>query len=163
MPADGLAVAPAPARRTLRLLGSAKGMAGAVILGLALVVALLGPWLAPHDPAAQVVANRFLPPAWAPGGSWSYLLGGDNLGRDILSRVLVGTRASIAIGFSVVLAAMIVGSLLGALAGYFGGLADSAIMRLVDFQLSFPFILLAIVFMAVWPSTSPRISAGWIS
>jgi ABC-type dipeptide/oligopeptide/nickel transport system permease subunit len=151
MPADGagLALAPLPARRTPRLLGSAKGMAGAAILGLAVIVALLGPWLAPHEPAAQIVANRFLPPAWAPGGSWSYLLGGDNLGRDILSRVLVGTRASIAIGFSVVLAAMVVGSLLGALAGYFGGLADSAIMRLVDFQLSFPFILLAIIFMAV--------------
>jgi ABC-type dipeptide/oligopeptide/nickel transport system permease subunit len=151
MPADGagLALAPLPARRTPRLLGSAKGMAGAAILGLAVIVALLGPWLAPHEPAAQIVANRFLPPAWAPGGSWSYLLGGDNLGRDILSRVLVGTRASIANGFSVVLAAMVVGSLLGALAGYFGGLADSAIMRLVDFQLSFPFILLAIIFMAV--------------
>ena len=151
MPADaaGPALTPLPARRGARLLGSPKGMAGAIILGLALLTAALGPWLAPHDPAAQSVANRFLPPAWAPGGSWSYLLGGDNLGRDILSRVLVGTRASIAIGFSVVLAAMAVGSLLGALAGYFGGLADSAIMRLVDFQLSFPFILVAIVFMAV--------------
>jgi ABC-type dipeptide/oligopeptide/nickel transport system permease subunit len=150
MLAEGTALAaPPPARRASRLLSSPKGVIGAAILALAVGAALLGPWIAPHDPAAQVVANRFLPPAWAPGGSWSHLLGGDNLGRDILSRVLVGTRASIAIGFAVVLAAMTVGSLLGALAGYLGGAADSAIMRLVDFQLSFPFILLAIVCMAV--------------
>jgi len=110
---------------------------------------------------------RFAPPAWA-GGRWSYLLGGDSLGRDIFSRVVVGTRASIAIGFLVVAAAMIVGSLLGAIAGYAGGFADTAIMRVVDFQLSFPFILIAIVFLAIlgpgfWSTTIALMVGIWVN
>jgi ABC-type dipeptide/oligopeptide/nickel transport system permease subunit len=128
---------------------SPKGITGAVILALMLVLAILGPMIAPHDPAFQVVANRFLPPAWIEGGDWSFVLGGDNLGRDIFSRVLVGTQLSIALGVAVVFAAMVTGSLIGAIAGYFGGFVDSVIMRIVDFQLSFPFILLAIMCMAV--------------
>jgi ABC-type dipeptide/oligopeptide/nickel transport system permease subunit len=139
-----------PTRRffdTMR--GSPKGLTGVAILAIVLLTTIFAPYLAPHDPAQQVTADRFLPPAWAVGGSWSHLLGGDNLGRDIFSRVVVGTRASIAMGFLVVAAAMFIGSLLGAIAGYFGGLLDSLIMRVVDFQLAFPFILIAIVFMAV--------------
>ena len=133
----------------VELRSSYKGLSGFAILFVVMVATILAPLLAPHDPAYQSIDVRFLPPAWAEGGDWAYVLGGDNLGRDIFSRVLVGTQASIVIGFTVVLAAMIVGSLLGAVAGYFGGIADTIIMRLVDFQLSFPFILLAIVFMAI--------------
>jgi ABC-type dipeptide/oligopeptide/nickel transport system permease subunit len=149
------------------LAASPKGITGLAIVGLILVVAALAPAIAPHDPAAQLTEMRFAPPAWA-GGSWSYLLGGDSLGRDIFSRVVVGTRASIAIGFLVVAAAMIVGSLLGAIAGYAGGLADTAIMRVVDFQLSFPFILIAIVFLAIlgpgfWSTTVALMVGIWVN
>lgn len=145
------AAAPESAGRRFvtELRGSLKGTSGFAILLVVLVVTAFAPFLAPHDPALQAVDVKFLPPAWSEGGDWSYVLGGDNLGRDIFSRVIVGTRASIVIGFTVVLAAMIVGSLLGAVAGFFGGLVDTVIMRVVDFQLSFPFILLAIVFMAI--------------
>ena len=147
---------------------SPKGMTGLAIVVLVLLVAAIAPAIAPHDPAAQVTAMRFAPPAWAQGGTWSYLLGGDSLGRDIFSRVLVGARVSIAIGFLVVTAAMIIGSLLGAVAGYAGGLADTVVMRIVDFQLSFPFILIAIVFLAVlgpgfW-STAVALMVGiWVN
>ncbi len=139
-----------PARRFLReLRASPKGIIGAGIVALVLLVAIIAPVLAPHDAAFQVVQNRFLPPAWEEGGDWSFVLGGDNLGRDIFSRVVMGTQVSILIGVSVVACAMIGGSLLGAAAGYFGGIVDTIVMRIVDFQLSFPFILLAIIFMAV--------------
>jgi len=146
---------------------SPKGITGLAVVVLILLVAILAPAIAPHDPAAQLTDMRFAPPAWA-GGSWSYLLGGDSLGRDIFSRVLVGTRASIAIGFLVVAAAMVVGSLLGAVAGYAGGFTDTVIMRVVDFQLSFPFILIAIVFLAVlgpgfWSTTIALMVGIWVN
>jgi ABC-type dipeptide/oligopeptide/nickel transport system permease subunit len=149
------------------LAASPKGITGLAIVVLILLVAALAPAIAPHDPAAQLTDMRFAPPAWA-GGRWSYLLGGDSLGRDIFSRVVVGTRASIAIGFLVVAAAMIVGSLLGAIAGYAGGFADTAIMRVVDFQLSFPFILIAIVFLAIlgpgfWSTTIALMVGIWVN
>jgi len=172
--AEGGAVAgPPPAvvspwRRFCEALASSpKGITGLAIVVLILLVAALAPAIAPHDPAAQLTDMRFAPPAWA-GGSWSYLLGGDSLGRDIFSRVLVGTRASIAIGFLVVAAAMVVGSLLGAVAGYAGGFTDTVIMRVVDFQLSFPFILIAIVFLAVlgpgfWSTTIALMVGIWVN
>jgi ABC-type dipeptide/oligopeptide/nickel transport system permease subunit len=150
--ADGSLAARAAGRprRLLRALAvSPKGLTGAVLIIVVLLLALFAPLLALHDPAAQSVADRFRPPAWSAGGTWSLPLGGDNLGRDIFSRVIVGTQASIAIGALVVATAMIAGSLLGAAAGYFGGIVDALIMRVVDFQLAFPFILLAIVCMAV--------------
>jgi len=148
-PAAAAAPESAGRRFLAELRASPKGMSGFAILLVVLVVTAFAPWLAPHDPALQSVDVKFMPPAWEEGGDWAYVLGGDNLGRDIFSRVIEGSQASILIGFTVVLAAMIVGSLLGAVAGYFGGIADSAVMRVVDFQLSFPFILLAIVFMAI--------------
>ena len=109
-----------------------------------LVAALGGPTLAPADPAQQVLGWRFLPPL-----SPQHLLGGDNLGRDIFSRVVAGARISIFAAAAVVLTAATVGSALGAIAGYFGGWIDSALMRLVDLQLAFPFLLLALMVMAV--------------
>ena len=158
-----------PSMQLLRVMTSSpKGLSGAAIFVIMLLTALFAPWLAPHDPAAQIVAHRFMPPAWAHGGEWSYVLGGDNLGRDIFSRVVVGARASLAIGFLVVATSMIGGSLLGAVAGYFGGAIDAFIMRAVDFQLAFPFILLAIVCMAVlgpgfWSSFAALAIAIWVN
>jgi ABC-type dipeptide/oligopeptide/nickel transport system permease subunit len=167
--APAAVVAPSAGRRFFaELAGSAKGLTGFAILVLVVLVAVFAPTLAPYDPAASIVANRFVPPAWAEGGVAGYLLGGDNLGRDIFSRVLLGTQASIFIGFSVVLAAMIVGSLIGAVSGYLGGAVDSFIMRIVDFQLSFPFILLAIIFMAIlgpglWSTMAALAFAIWVN
>jgi ABC-type dipeptide/oligopeptide/nickel transport system permease subunit len=168
-PAAGGAERESPLRRfSGELRASPKGMTGFVILAIVLFCAVFAPHLAPHDPAEQVIANRFRPPAWADGGSWSYLLGGDNLGRDIFSRVVVGSRVSIAMGFLVVGTSMIVGSMLGAIAGYFGGFLDSLIMRIVDFQLALPFILIAIVFMAIlgpglWSTFVALSVAVWVN
>jgi ABC-type dipeptide/oligopeptide/nickel transport system permease subunit len=149
-PVGGKAERESPFRRfSGELRASPKGIIGFVIVSIVLLCAVFAPYLAPHNPAQQVIANRFLTPAWADGGDWSYPLGGDNLGRDIFSRVLVGTRVSIGMGFLVVGTSMIVGSMLGAIAGYFGGFLDTLIMRIVDFQLALPFILIAIVFMAI--------------
>lgn len=126
-----------------------KGLSGFVMIVFILLVTVFAPYLAPHDPAEQIVRNRFMPPAFS-GGEWSHFLGVDNLGRDIFSRVILGSQTSIVIGFLVVAIAMFIGSALGAIAGYFGGILDTVIMRLADFQLSFPFILLAIIFMAIF-------------
>jgi ABC-type dipeptide/oligopeptide/nickel transport system permease subunit len=128
---------------------SAKGLTGFALIALMVATALAAPIVAPHDPARQVIEWRFLPPAWADGGDPAHLLGGDDLGRDIFSRVLLGARTSIAVALIVVVLATTFGSLLGALAGYFGGLLDAVIMRLAEFQLAFPFLLLALMFMAV--------------
>lgn len=147
--AAAIPVETAGARFRQALRRSAKGMTGLVLILLVLLVALLAPLIAPHDPAAQVLEWRFAPPAWAAEGSVMNLLGGDNLGRDILTRVLLGARVSIAVALIVVVIAGVVGSLLGAVAGYFGGVVDAVIMRLVDFQLAFPFLLLALIFMAI--------------
>jgi len=131
-----------------RLVGSGKGLTGAVLVGLAIVAALAAPVIAPHDPLKQAVRGKFAEPGLV-GGNPDYPLGGDNLGRDIFSRVIYGSRASLAIGILVTVIAMICGSLLGALAGFRGGLIDTGIMRLVDLQLSIPFIILALIFFAI--------------
>ncbi len=131
------------------LLRSAKGLTGfAVVLAIVLVAAF-APMLASHDPAQQVLEARFLPPAFEEDGKADYLLGGDNLGRDIFARALYGSRTSILVALLVVFNAMILGSMLGAISGYFGGWVDAVIMRIADFQLSFPFILVAILLLAI--------------
>lgn len=116
---------------------------GATLLLLAVGSALLAPLLAPHDPAAQALDRRLEPP------SAEHPLGLDELGRDILSRLLHGGRVSLGVGVTVVLLAGLVGSLLGALSGYVGGRLDAVLMRLTDVFLAFPGILLAIALVAV--------------
>lgn len=123
---------------------------GAVIFILFLLVALLAPALAPHDPAKQDLKRRLAPPI-GPGlenASLEYPLGNDNLGRDILSRLLVGSRVSLVVGVSTILLASSVGSLIGAVAGYYRGHLDNIVMRLVDIWMAFPSLLLAIAFGA---------------
>ena len=147
----GLATATTPHRWrgfAERLLRSAKGLTGASLLTLAILAAIAAPLIAPHNPTAQAVRGKFAEPTFVDRGS-EYLLGGDNLGRDIFSRVLYGSRASLAIGFLVTAIAAVVGSVLGGLAGFRGGVVDTVVMRLVDLQLSIPFILLALIFLAI--------------
>ncbi len=118
----------------------------ASICALLIVVAFIAPWLAPYDPAAGNLLDRLLPPFWQEGGSLQYLLGTDVLGRDILSRLLYGTRISLAVCLISIAIAAIIGSTLGIIAGYMGGWIESIIMRLVDIAVSLPAILLALLF-----------------
>lgn len=120
-----------------------------VVLAGIIAAALLAPVIAPHPPEAQSLIKRLQPPAWLPEGESEYLLGTDHLGRDILSRILHGSRISLAIGFFAVILGSSFGSLMGLMAGYFGGWIDELISTLADMQLAFPFILLAITVIAV--------------
>jgi ABC-type dipeptide/oligopeptide/nickel transport system permease subunit len=126
-----------------------KGAIGFGIIGGVFLCALCAPWIAPHDPNQQDLLSSVLPPAWSANGSSDHLLGTDRLGQDILSRIIYGSRVSLNTAFSVVIASGIVGTLLGLLAGYFGRIVQNVIMRLVDIMLSVPFILLALVVLAV--------------
>ncbi|HET9660773.1 MAG TPA: ABC transporter permease [Thermomicrobiales bacterium] len=130
------------------LLRSPKGMTGAILVGLAILAAITAPVVAPHDPTDTSVRAKFAEPVFIDRSS-EFPLGADNLGRDTFSRILYGARASLAIGFLVTLVAAFAGSVLGALAGYRGGFVDTLIMRAVDLQLSIPFILLAMIVLAV--------------
>jgi peptide/nickel transport system permease protein len=104
--------------------------------------------LAPHDPDAVVIRDRYLPPSFIEGGKSDYLLGTDMLGRDILSRIIYGSRISLSISVLVISITAFVGTLLGVVAGYNGGRIDAFIMRVTDVALSFPALLLAML-MAV--------------
>lgn len=122
-------------------------------VGLAIVVTIIGiaifaEWLSPHDYTKQELTKALLPPAWLEGGDAGYLLGTDRLGRDLLSRLMVGARVSTAVGVFSVLLGGVIGVLLGLAAGYFGGWIDSTITRLMDIQLSFPPVFLAIAIIA---------------
>lgn len=128
---------------------SSGGATGLIIVSVVVAAAALATIVAPHEFAAQDLINRFQPPVWS-GGSQLYLLGTDGLGRDILSRLLVGTRISLAIGVLTVLLAGSSGLLLGLVAGYFGGRAESVIMRAADIQLSVPFLVVAIALVSVF-------------
>jgi peptide/nickel transport system permease protein len=123
---------------------------GAVIFILFLLIALLAPVLAPHDPARQNLERRLAPPIGLgrENASLEHPLGNDNLGRDILSRLLVGSRVSLVVGVSTILLAGSAGSLIGAVAGYYRGRLDNTVMRLVDIWMAFPSLLLAIAFGA---------------
>ena len=118
-------------------------LTGGALLVLLAIAALLAPLLAPADPLAQDLYHRLQPPGW------SHLLGTDEFGRDIFSRILYGARISLRLGLFAISAALGAGTLLGLLAGYRGGLADTLIMRLMDVMLAFPSILLAIAIVAI--------------
>jgi len=121
----------------------------AAFLALLLVAAIFAPLIAPHDPAAQQLRARLDPPVWIEGGSWSHVLGTDNLGRDVLSRIIHGARSSLVIALSVLAVAGSFGVVMGLLAGFIGGRTDALIMRVVDTQLSFPDLLLALTVLTV--------------
>jgi len=124
------------------------------VFGIALVlgftfIALLGPWIAGHDPAQIYPEALRLPPFWTEGAKTSWLLGTDDVGRDLFSRLVYGARVSLSVGFMVVFMSMSAGVFLGLVAGYFGGWLDGLIMRAVDILMSMPSILLAIVVVAI--------------
>jgi peptide/nickel transport system permease protein len=121
--------------------------------------ALFAPWIAPHDPfdpASLNLLDASNPPAWLEGGSWTFPLGTDNQGRDVLSAILYGSRLSLFVGSSAVLLALLLGVMLGLLAGWRGGLTDTIIMRVADVKLSFPAILIALLIDGVARGVLPR-------
>lgn len=124
-------------------------MIGIVIIILASIVALTAPLLAPHDPTKIYSEFLRLPPSFTEGGNSQFFFGTDDLGRDLLSRLIYGSQISLAVGFAVVIISLTTGTILGVVAGYYGGFIDKTIMRLTDLIMSLPSILFAIVIVAV--------------
>nr|WP_216673980.1 ABC transporter permease [Saccharibacillus endophyticus] len=132
-----------------QLLRSKTGMIGAVIVLIVCLIAIFAPLLATHDPNAVAPIDRLKPPAWLEGGSSDYLLGTDNLGRDIWSRIVYGSQVSLIVGIGAVLVSGAIGAVLGVTAAYYGRWVDAIIMRLADSLLAIPTILLMLVVLAV--------------
>ena len=149
--ADAVAPAPpGPLRAFWQAFSANKGAVfGLVVVCLLLLVAAFAPWLAPHSPYETNSAAFLLPPFWQEGGSTHYLLGTDAIGRDILSRLMYGSRLSLSIGAVVVVIALMIGVTLGLVAGFYRGIIEVAIMRLMDIILTLPSLLLAIVIVAI--------------
>jgi ABC-type dipeptide/oligopeptide/nickel transport system permease subunit len=124
-------------------------VAGLVLIILFLIISVLAPVIAPKDPNQLFDDVLRVPPIWATGGSSAYPLGTDDVGRDLLSRLIFGARVSLGIGFLVVIISAGVGTVLGLLAGYFGGLIDRFVMRMIDILMALPSILLAIVVVSI--------------
>ena len=146
---------------------SPSGIIGAVIVTAALVVALFAPWLAPADPYAQRLDRALRPPLWIAGGGWDNPLGTDTLGRDLLTRVMYGARVSLMVGFVAVALSAPMGVLIGATAGYFGGIWGQVAMRVADGQLAIPSLLLATAVVGVLGASIRNIIlvlgvSGWV-
>ncbi len=131
----------------------------AVLLIVLVIPALFAELIAPHDPIDGNLRARLLPPAWTDGGDWSYPLGSDRQGRDILSRMIYGARTAALVSLAALAVGGTIGSLLGLVAGYFGSWWDHVIMRLVDINLSLPLILLALVLVVLFePGTATTVA-----
>jgi peptide/nickel transport system permease protein len=167
-PADAALAAPPiriPARRRRFPVLVVAGVGFVLLL---LVVAAAAPLIAPQDPIRQSLRGRLAAPTWQGSDGRAHLLGTDHLGRDVLSRVIYGSRVSLAIGFSAVLVGGVLGAAAGLAAGFASGRVDAAIMTLADAQLAFPFILLAIGIIAVLGPSFPTLVvviglSGWVS
>jgi peptide/nickel transport system permease protein len=125
------------------------GVLGALILLMVIGGAIFAERIAPHEPNKQRLMARFKPPVWMVGGSTTYLLGTDNVGRDIWSRIIHGSRISLMVGICAVGISLLIGVTLGLLSGYLGGRVDATIMALVDVMLAFPQLILAFAMVAV--------------
>jgi ABC-type dipeptide/oligopeptide/nickel transport system permease subunit len=124
-------------------------LGGALIFLLVVAAAGAAAWLAPRDPLAQEVIARLQEPGWSDGSGWTAWLGTDHLGRDVLSRLVHGSRVSLLISVTSVAGSLLIGLALGLLAGFYGGPTEALIMRVTDLQLAFPFILLALAIVAL--------------
>ena len=122
---------------------------GFFIILILIIFAIFAPWIAPHGPIDQDLAKRLIPPVWDEGGHISHILGTDDFGRDLFSRIVYGARISIMIGAISVGISLFFGLIMGLFAGYFGKKVDAIIMRVVDIMLSIPAILLAIVIVSI--------------
>lgn len=132
-----------------RTLSAPTAVAGLVVLLAFIAMAVLAPWVAPHDPAEPNLLARLSPPSWA-GGESRFFLGSDHLGRDILSRLIFGTRIALLVGFVGVVMAATLGISLGLAAGYFGGRVDTVVMRFVDTLIAIPNVILYLTVLGVF-------------
>ena len=150
-----------------QLMRDKVALVAAIFLLLLLVATVFAPAVAPHDPTEQDLAHRLWPPAWAKEGTRDHLLGTDQLGRDILSRVIYGSRVSLIVGVAVIVVAGVVGTVVGLVAGYYGGRVDNILMRIVDLQTAFPGLLVALAIITmIGPSVTNIIIVlsinGWM-
>lgn len=120
-----------------------------LILAIAVIFAVFAEFIAPYSPVDQNIESKLLPPVWDENGNRSHLLGTDELGRDILSRIIHGSRVSLIVSIFGTMVALIIGIIIGSISGYYGGKIDAFLMRIVDIVLAFPFILLAIFVIAI--------------
>lgn len=139
------------------LLKSKTGTLGLLIVILVSLAAIFASQLSPHDPTFQDYTQTNTPPMWLDGGTSEHMLGTDNLGRDMLSRVIFGTQISLLVGVMSVIVAGVIGVMFGLLAGYFGGFIDNILMRLVDTFLAIPSILFILVILGVIGSGVPTL------
>lgn len=147
---DGSRKGESPLRRALHLFAANRlAVFAAVMVMVFIVMAVAAPLIVPNDPYEQDLFRRLQPPFWMEGGEWSYPLGCDALGRDLLSRIIYGARISIFIGTAVVAVATTIGILAGLAAGYLRGWVDILISRLVDILLGFPYLIFAIALIAM--------------
>ena len=123
-------------------------VAGLIVVAGFVLAAIFAPSLSPHDPVETALYDQLKPPAWKDGGSDKNILGTDDLGRDIFSRIIYGARVSLIVAVVSVGLAFVLGTLLGSISGYYKGALDSVIMRIMDIILAFPYLLLAIVVVA---------------
>jgi peptide/nickel transport system permease protein len=142
------------------------GVGAAGVLLLIIAIAVLAPLIAPHDPLAVDIRHRLSPPAWMEHGTAEHLLGTDQVGRDLLARMIYGGRVSLVVGVASVIISATIGVLLGLGAGYFGGNTDWTIMTVINVMLTFPFVLLALAVIAVLGPSLPNMIfvlgvAGW--
>jgi peptide/nickel transport system permease protein len=128
---------------------------GTGLLVLIVLVALLAPLLAPHDPYTQDLSRRLIPPIWYEKGNWTHPLGTDNLGRDYLSRVIHGSQISLAIGLAVMVISGLIGTALGLAAGFFGGRVDMVVTFIITVRLALPLILVALAVVATVGGSLP--------
>ncbi|HLW47678.1 MAG TPA: ABC transporter permease [bacterium] len=135
-------------RRLVRRCWSAA-FGALVLLGM-ITCALAAPWIAPYSPGQQDLLNSLLPPVWQPGGSWAHPFGTDQLGRDVLTWIIYGSRVSLVVGFSSVALSGAIGVVLGLVAGFYRRATDAVVMRLVEIQLAFPFVLMALLVAALF-------------
>jgi len=132
-----------------RLARRRTALFGLGVVVIVLLAAVFAPWLTPFDPLEQDINQRLKEPGWQNAAGHVHPLGTDHLGRDILARVIFGSRIALVVGLSAVLISGVLGMMIGLVAGYFGGKVDDFFMRLADVQLAFPFILLAIAVIGV--------------
>jgi len=140
------------AKRIRALLSEPKVIFGGGFILILLILAIFAPYIAPKDPLEQDLMSGTLPPAWIEGADPGFLLGTDDLGRDVLSRAIFGTRIALTVAFVAAGLAAFIGTLLGLLAGWYGGWIGKVISRLVDIWMAFPPVLLSILLVAVFGS-----------
>lgn len=140
------------AKRIRALLSEPKVIFGGGFILVLIILAVFAPYIAPKDPLEQDLMSGTLPPAWVAGSDPGFLLGTDDLGRDVLSRAIFGTRIALTVAFVAAGLAAFIGTLLGLLAGWYGGWIDKVISRLVDIWMAFPPVLLSILLVAVFGS-----------